>query len=201
LNLMRFLHVGCGQARKADTTAGFNNDRWQEIRFDIDPGCAPDITGTVVDMSAVNSGSVDAIFSSHNIEHVYPHEVPKVIAEFARVLADDGFVVLTCPDLQVVCEAVARDKLLEPLYVSPSGPVSPIDVLFGFRPAIAAGKYFMAHKCGFTYSVLSGLFAGGGFKSVFGGRHPPTFALWILACKQVKTNIELAALAREHLPA
>jgi predicted SAM-dependent methyltransferase len=37
-------------------------------------------------MKAVASESVDAIFSSHNIEHLYPHEVPVALAEFIRVL-------------------------------------------------------------------------------------------------------------------
>ena len=35
--MRKFLHVGCGQANKADTTKGFNTDAWQEVRFDIDP--------------------------------------------------------------------------------------------------------------------------------------------------------------------
>jgi SAM-dependent methyltransferase len=196
----RFLHVGCGRNTKANATAGFNNDTWQEVRLDIDPDCAPDIVGTIVDMSRVADASFDAIFSADNIEHIYAHEVPRAIKEFARVLTDDGFVVLTCPDLQTVCEAVARDKLLDPLYVSPAGPIAPLDVLFGHRPSIAAGKHYMAHKCGFTYSVLSGLFLAGGFKSVFGGRRMDAYDLWILALKQSKAEAELTALARRYLP-
>jgi hypothetical protein len=42
----------------------------------------PDIVGTMTDMSAVADASVDALFSSHNIEHLYPHEVPVALAEF-----------------------------------------------------------------------------------------------------------------------
>lgn len=198
--MKKFLHVGCGPATKADTVAGFNNDMWQEVQFDIDPNCAPDIVGTIVDMSGVGDGSFDAIFSSHNIEHVYAHEVPQVIKQFARVLSDDGFVVLTCPDLQTVCEAVARDRLLDTLYVAPAGPIAAIDILFGHRPSIAAGKHYMAHKCGFTYSVLSSLFLTGGFKSVFGGRRAQAFDLWIVAFKQQKVEAELSALARPYLP-
>jgi SAM-dependent methyltransferase len=196
----RFLHVGCGWAAKADTTAGFNNDMWQEVRFDIDPDCAPDIVGTIVDMSRVADASFDAIFSSHNIEHIYAHEVPQAIREFARILTDDGFLVLTCPDLQTVCEAVARDKLLDPLYMSPAGPIAPIDALFGLRSSIAAGQHHMSHKCGFTYSTLSTSFLTGGFGSVFGGRRPQAFDLWILAFKQPKSEAESAALARQYLP-
>ena len=198
--MKQFLHVGCGRAKKSNTTAGFNTDAWQEIRFDIDFRCSPDVVGTVVDMSAVADKSVDAIFSSHNIEHVYPHEVGQVLNEFLRVLSDDGFVVLTCPDLQAVCEFVAADKLLEPIYELPAGSIAPLDVLYGHRPAIAAGNHYMAHKCGFTFTVLSKLFLSSGFKSVYGGRRPHFFDLWIVACKQTTTEVELKSLARDHLP-
>jgi SAM-dependent methyltransferase len=198
--MRKFLHVGCGNAKKADTTKGFNTGAWHEVRFDIDPACAPDILGTIVDMSAVPDGSVEAIFSSHSIEHVYAHEVPKVLNEFRRVLADDGFVVLTCPDLQSVCQEIARDRLLEPLFTSDSGPIAPLDMLYGHRPSLAGGKQHMAHKCGFTYSVLSSTFFNCGFRKVYGGRRPQAFDLWIIACKQEKTDSELRALAAEHLP-
>jgi hypothetical protein len=198
--MRKFLHVGCGQAKKADTTKGFNTDAWQEVRFDIDPACAPDIVGTVVDMSAVSDASVEAIFSSHSIEHVYAHEVPKVLNEFRRVLVDDGFVVLTCPDLESVCQEIARGRLLEPLYTSESGPIAPLDILYGHRPSLARGKHHMAHKCGFTYSALSGSFFSCGFRKVYGGRRPQAFDLWIIACKQDKSEAELLRLAAEHLP-
>ena len=56
---------------------GFNSDEWKEIRFDIDKKVNPDIVGTLTDMSLVESSSVDAIYSSHNIEHIYPHEIPR----------------------------------------------------------------------------------------------------------------------------
>jgi hypothetical protein len=198
--MRKFLHVGCGDLKKENTTRGFNSPSWQEIRFDIDPACAPDILGTVVDMSGVADASVDAIYSAHNIEHVYPHEVPLVLKEFLRVLSTDGFVVLTCPDLQSVCEHVARDRLLETLYVSPSGPIAPLDVLYGHRPSLAAGKHYMAHKCGFAFSALSGLFLNLGFGKVFGGRRPQAFDLWLIACKQKKSDVEMRQLAAEHLP-
>ena len=76
-----FLHVGCGPKHKDQTTIGFNTDEWQEIRFDIDESVQPDLVGTMTDMSSVESESVDALFSSHNIEHLYPHEVPVALKE------------------------------------------------------------------------------------------------------------------------
>ena len=149
-----FLHVGCGPQNQS-SIKGFDKADWREVRFDIDPNVQPDIQGTLTDMGQVPSESMQAIFSSHNIEHIYPHEVNVALKEFLRVLTPDGFVVLTCPDLQSVCEAVANNKLLEPLYVSPAGPISPIAILYGHRGFIAQGNHFMAHRCGFTSSSLN----------------------------------------------
>jgi predicted SAM-dependent methyltransferase len=194
-----FLHVGCGPQNKSGIK-GFNSDEWKEIRFDIDESVNPDIQGTLTDMSLVDSSSVDAIFSSHNIEHIFAHEVPIALREFNRVLKDDGIVVITCPDLQSVCEAVAQNKLLEPLYVSPAGPISPIDILYGYRPYIANGNVYMAHKCGFTYDTLVGSFYEAGFKSNYGGSRPQDFDLWLIAGKSEKSIEELQNLALEFLP-
>ena len=193
-----FLHVGCGPVKKSQIK-GFNNDNWKEIRFDIDRNVKPDIEGTLTDMNLVASGSVDAVYSSHNIEHVFPHEVPIVLSEFHRVLKDDGMVVITCPDLQSVCEAVVDDKLLQPLYESPAGPISPIDILYGHRPAIARGNEYMAHKGGFTYSVLNDAFIEAGFKMNYGGRNPDRWELFIISFKQEKLQEEINTIAKPFL--
>ena len=193
-----FLHVGCGPQDKTDIH-GFNNENWKEIRFDIDKNVNPDIVGTLIDMKLVKTSSVDAIYSSHNIEHVFPHEVPIVLKEFYRVLKDDGIVVLKCPDLQSVCEAVVNDKLLEPLYESPAGPISPIDILYGHRPAIAQGNEYMAHKGGFTYSVLNDAFIEAGFKMNYGGRNPDRWELFIISFKQEKLQEEINTIAKPFL--
>lgn len=50
---LRFLHVGCGAQRQAQTTAGFNQPGWEEIRLDIDPFVQPDVVGSMLDMGAV----------------------------------------------------------------------------------------------------------------------------------------------------
>ena len=193
-----FLHVGCGPQYKSQIK-GFDNENWKEIRFDIDEKVNPDIVGTLLDMSAVETGRVDAIYSSHNIEHVFPHEVPIVLREFHRVLKDDGMVVLVCPDLQSVCEAVVDDQLLQPLYESPAGPISPIDILYGHRPAIARGNEYMAHKGGFTYSVLNDAFIEAGFKMNYGGRNPDLWELFIISFKQEKLQEEINTIAKPFL--
>lgn len=195
-----FLHVGCGPKHKEQTTRAFNSDEWIEKRLDIDPAVAPDLVGTMTDMSAVPSGSVQSVFSSHNIEHLYPHEVPVALAEFYRVLSADGFVVITCPDLQSVCKLVADDKLTEPAYVSPAGPIAPIDILYGHRPPMACGNLYMAHRCGFTERVLRATLQAAGFKSVVSMARPGCFDLWALATKATMDDSAIKQLAQSHFP-
>jgi predicted SAM-dependent methyltransferase len=193
-----FLHVGCGHKRKERTTRGFNTDAWSEIRLDIDPSVSPDVTGTMTDMASVSAGSVNAVFSSHNIEHLYPHEVPLALAEFLRVLSDDGFAVITCPDLQSVCALVADDKLTEPAYTSPAGPIAPLDILYGLRTSMAQGNLYMAHRCGFTQRVLTGTLQTAGFASVAAMSRKGHFDLWALASKSARSEAEMKQLAQTY---
>jgi SAM-dependent methyltransferase len=192
-----FLHVGCGPQNKS-TCLGFNNDNWKEIRLDIDKNVNPDIVGTLTDMKLVETGSVDAVYSSHNIEHIFPHEVPIALSEFYRVLKEDGIVVITCPDLQSAGKALTQDKLFETLYESPMGPVTAFDVLFGHRKTTADGNVFMIHKGGFTYSTLDMAFYKAGFKARCGKR--VAFALYLVAFKQKKSEEEIKKIALQFIP-
>ena len=197
-----FLHVGCGGARKESTTAAFAGPDWREVRLDIDPNTQPDIIGTTTDMSEVETGSVDAIFSSHNIEHLYAHEVPMALHEFLRVLRPGGFAVITCPDLQPVAALIAADKLTEPAYISAAGPIAPLDILYGHRPSIAAGNHYMAHKCGFTKKVLGATLIECGFRhAATAERGAPHFDLWALATKGAMLDADIRELAAQHFPA
>jgi len=197
-----FLHVGCGSNRKDMTTRGFNSPDWNEIRLDIDAKTQPDVLGTITNMSKVPSESVDAIYSSHNIEHLYPHEVPLAFSEFLRVLNPDGFLVITCPDLQSVCRLVAEDKLTETAYESPAGHITPIDIIYGHRQIVAMGNHYMSHKCGFTKKVLDGSLIKAGFKTVASmvRGYAPFFDLYAVSTKSNKTQEEVLEIAKLHFP-
>lgn len=171
------LHVGCGMAGPGKLPpAFFAEGAWRELRLDIDPGVAPDIVASITDM-AVADGSVDAVWSAHNLEHLFAHEVPVALAEFRRVLRPGGFALVTVPDLQRAAELVAQDRLDEAAYVSPAGPIAPLDMLFGHGAAIAAGNHFMAHRTGFTARTLEAALIGAGFPIVRVVRDAH-FALW-----------------------
>lgn len=193
-----FLHVGCGLSHKANTTEGFNTDDWEEVRLDIDPGVKPDIVGSITSMP-VPDASVQAVFSSHNIEHIYAYEVPDALQEFKRVLTPDGFVVIICPDLQTICAMVAEDRLLDTAYVSSMGDITPLDVLYGHRGAIAAGNTYMAHRCGFTRKVLVEVLKSIGFVSIISVRRTHYADLFAIATVNLMQEDELKALAIQHM--
>jgi SAM-dependent methyltransferase len=197
----RFLHVGCGHATKEQTTAGFNSEDWDECRFDIDISVAPDIVGSMTDMSCIDDDSYDAVYSSHNIEHLYAHEVETALAEFYRILKTDGFLVITCPDIQSVAEMIAEGKLLETAYISPAGPICPIDMIYGYRPSLKEGKHYMAHKCGFTESVLNDALLRAGFQQIASkSRGKPKFDLHAVATKSESSPARITDLASAHFP-
>jgi SAM-dependent methyltransferase len=148
------LHVGCGAKNGLGLHSAFHGEEWQEVRLDIDPAVRPDIVSSITDMSAVKTGSVDAIWSSHNIEHLWPHDVPVALAEFRRVLRPGGFLMITLPNIKAVAQLIVEDKLEETAYMSPAGPICPIDILYGYRPSLEKGHHFMAHKTAFTCKTL-----------------------------------------------
>ena len=188
------LHVGCGRKTLADLPRSFLDEGWREIRLDIDPAVDPDEVGTITDMSAIATESVDALYSSHNIEHVFPHEVPEVAEEFYRVLKPGGFAVVTCPDLEAVAAALLEKGLCAPLYQSEQGPVTALDIIYGHIPAVKSGRTYMAHKTGFTFALLDEVLRTSGFPHVGLVRRPPEFDLWAVAAKTSDASLDMTEL-------
>jgi predicted SAM-dependent methyltransferase len=147
------VNLGSGPKGSAWLPAMFAE--WREVRVDVDATVAPDILADVTDLSAIESGSVDAVWSAHCIEHLYLHQVSKAVAEAYRILSDDGFFCMIVPDLQAIAEYIANDRLHEVVYESPAGPVTAHDIVFGFGPFLAQSHLSMAHHCGFTPTLLA----------------------------------------------
>jgi SAM-dependent methyltransferase len=178
------LNVGCGYPVPRRLHQHFHGPEWREVRLDIDPAVHPDILCSITDISPIASSTVDAVWSSHNLEHIHRHEVPTALAEFIRVLKPGGLLLLTLPDLQQVAELVAADHLEDEAYMSPSGSVTPLDMIYGHTPSLAQGFPFMAHKTGFTRRSLHTLLERTGFAEVR-VRRGGCFDLWAAACKPV----------------
>lgn len=176
------LHVGCGAPNREKLPAMFREPGWRELRFDIDPDVEPDLLGTMTDMGEVGTGSVDALYSSHNVEHLYLHEVPIAFAEFLRVLKPGGFALITCPDIQEVAKLIAEGRLEDTAYTSPAGPIMPIDIIYGYSRSIARGNHFMAHRTGYTGQTLGRKLVQAGFAPVQVAKGKQ-FDLWARAQK------------------
>ena len=175
------LHVGCGMWDPDAVPEQFRGPDWHELRYDIDPDVRPDIVGSIVDMVGVPSESVDAVYSSHNLEHVFAHEAVRVFQEFLRVLRPGGEVLVTMPDLQQVAALIASDKLEDPFYKGPCGALTPLDVVYGKGDWIAEGNVFMAHRTGYTARTLDRKLRKTGFCDVTVTRTKRDIALWASA--------------------
>jgi SAM-dependent methyltransferase len=176
------LNVGCGYPLRQKLHRHFHGPEWREIRLDLDPAVQPDIVCSITDISPVVADSVDAVWSSHNLEHLQRHEVPVALAEFLRVLKPGGLLLLTLPDLQQVARFVVEDRLEDSAYMSQSGPITPLDMIFGHTASLARGNQFMAHRTGFTARSLYKLLTEAGFVEV-ALRHGASFDLWATGCK------------------
>lgn len=155
------INVGCGPVLRLTRTALF--EEWRQLRVDIEESVDPDVIADLTDLSPIESGTADALWSSHCVEHLYRSQVPGALQEFHRVLKDDGFIVILVPDLQAVAERIVADQFDEPIYNSGMGPVSAHDMFYGFGPSIAAGQTSMAHRCGFTPTSLVNLLNSSNF--------------------------------------
>lgn len=196
-----FLHVGCGGLRSPHVSPGLRGTHWREVRLDIDPGVAPDIVASITDMEGVPNASVDVVYSAHNLEHLYPHEVPLALREFRRVLKPDGLLVATCPDLESVCRRLVEGGAASTAYTSEAGPIAPLDMLFGLRSALADGRLPMAHRFGFTAQTLADAAQAAGFGGALCRARPERYDLWLLATRRPEPMHRLQALADEHWPA
>jgi SAM-dependent methyltransferase len=187
------VNVGCGPPEAGNLPAYFKT--WRQLRVDNDATVRPDLLADQTDLAAIPDGSVDAVWAAHCVEHLYAHQVPLALKEFRRVVRIDGFVCVIVPDLQSVAQYIATDRMHEPLYFSPAGPITPHDIVFGFGPAVAHGRRSMVHRCGFTPGMLQQCFQRLQFGEVVLRRRSAQFELAALArAAPAKDEAERAAL-------
>jgi SAM-dependent methyltransferase len=168
----RVLNVG-GNAADAPMPAQYAG--FEVLRLDIDPKVKPDILADGRELARLAAGQFDAVYCSHNLEHYYRHEVPKVLAGFRHVLKEGGFAHIIVPDMEEVMRiAVGSGLDLEDmLYESPAGPIRVLDVIWGYSVEIErTGQDFFAHKTGFTPKSLVAAVQAAGFARYYHGKGP-----------------------------
>lgn len=179
----QLLHVGCGTASRERLPACFQSEDWKEIKLDIDPKVKPDIIASLTDMGPVRTESMDAVWSSHSLEHLEGFEVSQALSEIQRVLKPTGFALITLPDLQQIAKLIAEGQVDNVIYTSPAGPITALDMLFGHQASIARGNHYMAHRTGFTAKRLGVKLTEAGFTEVR-IKTGKSFDLWAVAIKE-----------------
>ncbi|MGB5440757.1 MAG: methyltransferase domain-containing protein [Gammaproteobacteria bacterium] len=160
---------------------------FEHLLLDIDPKGSPDIVCDARQLTSLEAGQFDAVYCSHNLEHYYRHDVPKVLAGFLHVLKDGGFAQIRVPDIAEVMKVTIERGLDidDVLYESPAGPIMVLDVLYGYSVEIEqSGQDFYAHKTGFTQKSLLTALRKVGFSNIY----------------SMTGNLEINAIALKGIP-
>lgn len=150
--MKRLLHIGCGSQPLPDWLPGFD-----EVRVDVEPATKPHFVRDMLNLFDI--GTFDVIYSCHCLEHLYPYQVPRALAEFKRVLNSSGACIIVVPDL----EDVEPDEKV--LMGCEMGPICGLDMFYGYH-SVLESQPFMAHHCGFISSTLKAAMLEAGFTKV-----------------------------------
>lgn len=147
---------------------------WEHLMLDIDPASGADVIADARELERLDADGFDSVYCSHNLEHYYAHEVPRVLRGIRHVMKPDGFFYVVVPDIAAVAKAIAGGLDIEDvLYVSAAGPITPKDVLYGWGAEIErSGTSWFAHKTGFTARSLMAALHRAGFGAVYPGQGP-----------------------------
>jgi len=167
---------------------------WEHLLLDVDARGSPDIVCDARELHKLPAARFDAVYCSHNLEHYFRHDALKVLRGFLHVLKPDGFADIRVPDIQAVMNRVVEKgmDLADTLYDSPRGPITVLDVLYGFGSEIEqSGKDFYAHKTGFTPKLLHETLIATGFRTVDVYFEPTGFEIRALAYPTAPTAFHL----------
>jgi len=109
--------------------------------------------------------NVDAVYSSHCLEHFTPDDADVVLAGFHSVLKPGGTVEIHVPDGDEIDRLESEVGLHGVAYESPAGPITPFDMRHGHQASIKDNPH-MAHQNVFTACTLKAAVEAAGFKDV-----------------------------------
>ena len=93
------LHIGGVQVREG----------WKILNVQANPGV--DFVGNIIDLSQFADRSIDEIYASHVLEHVPQGGVAHTFAGLYRVLKRGGRLMVSVPDMDVLCRLFLRTDL------------------------------------------------------------------------------------------
>ena len=183
----RVLNVG-GGSKKIPLPAHYAG--WEHVLLDVDPAGQPDVVCDARALTTLAAAEYDAVYCSHNLEHYYRHDAPRVLRGFLHVLKPEGFAEIKVPDLHAVMRRVVERglEMNDVLYQSGMGPITVQDVIYGHgREIESSGRDFYAHKAGFTPRTLGATLEAAGFGPTFLFATPDNFETRAVAFKTFPT--------------
>lgn len=137
---MSRLHIGGREAK-----AG-----WQILN--VQPGEGVDYVGDIQDLSQFAAESCDEIYASHVLEHVSIARILPTLRGFHRILKPGGRVMISVPDLEVLCKLFIHPQMQKP------ARFHVMTMMFGGQ--VDSADF---HYVGLTFEFLSDYLAGAGF--------------------------------------
>ena len=144
------LHVGCGKRIF---------EGWVNVDVVHNPAAprAPDLLCPAHDIP-LPSGSVVELTAIHVFEHFYVWEVPRVLAEWSRLMRPNALLVLEMPDLFKCCQNVLAHGAAHADRKDQFG-------MWGLYGDPQTEDVHMAHHWGWTFKSLAPVLQAHGFKN------------------------------------
>jgi hypothetical protein len=172
------LHIGCGERR----LKGY-------CHVDIRNEVSPDICASVLDLSIIESNSVQEIYFCHGIEHIRESQVPVCLKELHRILSPGAILRLALPDFYA----------LVTLYCAGRASLSEIVYAIHGQQDYADNTHFFS----WDYHTLGAKLVQHGFGEVtrYSAKEflPPGYFDWSLHCiAGTPTSLNIIARKPEH---
>lgn len=125
--------------------------------LNVVPGPHVDIIGNCTDLGLIDSASCSVVYASHVMEHLgYNGELQKTLAECHRVLKPGGHLLVSVPDLDVLC------RLFTDPASNPQDRFLIMRMMFGGRT-----DAYDVHVTGLSIDILGGFIKEAGFVNGF----------------------------------
>jgi SAM-dependent methyltransferase len=97
--MKRALNVS-GNSKEIELPSAY--DGFAHLLLDINPKGNPDIVCNARQLATLDPDQFDAVYCSHNLEHYYLHDVPKVLRGILHVLRTGCCALIRVPDVHEV---------------------------------------------------------------------------------------------------
>ena len=115
-----------------------------------------DVGADISERLPFEDGAAELVYASHLLEHFPTDQVPKLLAEWRRVLRPGGVLLIAVPDLEVIARMLTER---EGWFTPPNGPW--LGALYGGQK-----DEYDFHKTGFTGPWLAHLMREAGFGEI-----------------------------------